>query len=80
MTRPKSFAGNRDAVTIKLNSSGVQQWIARYPSPTAGETFANSIAIDATGNVYIAGQHRPSSGSYDWFVAFSSLSKISFFH
>lgn len=38
-----------DAVTIKLNSSGVQQWIARYPSPTAGETFANSIAVDATG-------------------------------
>jgi hypothetical protein len=64
----RTFAGNRDAVTIKLNSSGVQQWIARYPSPTAGETFANSIAVDATGNVYIAGQHRPSSGSYDWFV------------
>lgn len=42
--------------TIKYDSSGVQQWAARYRSPwanAAGRAYA--IAVDASGNVYVTG-------------------------
>ena len=44
---------NRDAVTIKYNSSGVEQWVARYDGSNADETY--SIGVDGAGNIYTAG-------------------------
>lgn len=44
---------NRDAITIKYNSSGALQWAARYDGSSQDETF--SIGLDASGNVYVAG-------------------------
>jgi len=40
-----------DFTTIKYNSSGVQQWIARYNE----RGYATSIALDDSGNVYASG-------------------------
>ena len=46
---------NFDYVTIKYNSSGTQQWVATYDGPGNSDDKATSIAIDASGNVYVTG-------------------------
>ena len=51
-----------DYATIKYSTTGVQQWVARFSTPSL--TFqdqANDIAVDAMGNVYVTGQ---SGGDY----------------
>jgi uncharacterized delta-60 repeat protein len=42
-----------DCVTIKYNSTGQQQWLARYTAPS-GYAAGDAIALDASGNVYVA--------------------------
>ena len=44
---------NRDVLTVKYNNDGVEKWVARYDAANSEEAFA--LALDAPGNVYIAG-------------------------
>ena len=46
---------NRDITTIKYNSSGVLQWAQRYNAPGDGIDDPTSLAVDPSGNVYVAG-------------------------
>ena len=56
-----------DYTTIKYNSSGVQQWAARYNGPSNSNDGATAMAIDTQGNVYVTGQcYGGSSTSYDF--------------
>lgn len=56
-----------DYATIKYNSSGVQQWIARYNGPSNSNDGATAITTDALGNVYVTGQsYGGTSTSYDF--------------
>ncbi len=53
----RSSMSDPDYATIKYNSSGVQQWAARYDGPGSDSLdFANSLAIDPAGNVYVTGE------------------------
>lgn len=52
----KSFNGtNYDIITVKYNSSGIQQNSVTY-SGGNGDDIPNAIAIDASANIYITGQ------------------------
>jgi uncharacterized delta-60 repeat protein len=53
-----------DATTIKYNSQGVQQWVARYDDVHHREDAGNGIKVDANGNVYITGFTTVSNGAY----------------
>lgn len=53
--RPGFAGGNYDLVLFKLNPSGTGVAYSTYFGGT-GDDFARSIAVDASGNVYVTGQ------------------------
>jgi len=48
-------ATNSDIATLKINSQGVQQWVKRFDGLALGNDIGNSITLDSSGNVIVAG-------------------------
>jgi len=57
---------NYDYVTIKYNTNGKQVWAKRYNGPGNARDWAWAIAVDGSGNVYVAGQSEGSGTGYDY--------------
>jgi hypothetical protein len=55
-----------DYITIKYNSSGVQQWAARYNGPGNGNDTAFALVIDKRGNVIVTGEAKGLSSNLDY--------------
>ena len=55
-----------DYATVKYDSSGQEQWVARYNGPGNSGDSANSIAIDSAGNVYVTGKSFGSGTDFDY--------------
>jgi uncharacterized delta-60 repeat protein len=56
-----------DITTIKYNSSGQQQWVQQYNGPgnsDDGTNGTNAIAVDSSGNVYVAGWSADENTDY----------------
>ncbi len=56
------FGDDLEAVTVKYNSQGVQQWIQNYHAPANNGAFCRAIHVDASGNVYVTGENAIRSG------------------
>ncbi len=55
-----------DYLTIKYNSSGVQQWIRFYDGTGDYYDLANYVVTDASGNVYVTGTSYGLDSEYDY--------------
>jgi uncharacterized delta-60 repeat protein len=56
----------QDYATVKYNSSGVEQWAARYDGPASGMDRAAALALDDDGNIYVTGRSAGSGTSNDY--------------
>lgn len=57
-----------DFLTIKYNSSGVQQWASRYSGNGNGPDKPIALAIDTRGNIIIGGSSTGKAGDLDFTV------------
>jgi hypothetical protein len=64
---PGTNSGN-DIVTIKYDSNGNQIWLQCYNGPGNGDDEGNAIAVDANGNVYVAGYETTAAGGTEFVV------------
>ena len=53
--------GNADTFVAKYDTNGNQQWVQQIP--TLAANGANSVSVDASGNIYIGGQVNGTIGS-----------------
>jgi len=52
--------------TSTARAQVLQEWVARYASPTSWSDVPYAIASDAVGNVYVTGTTATASGGDDW--------------
>ena len=65
---PEPIALNKECVTIKYNSDGVQQWTARDHRFGFWYNMPKKILVDKSGNAYIAGESFSNASSLNYLL------------
>jgi hypothetical protein len=60
--------GKKDIMTVKYNSSGVQQWIDTYNDTLNGNDEGKGIVLDASLNVYVTGYDSTAIDHTDYYT------------
>jgi hypothetical protein len=60
------IGGDRDYATVKYNSAGVKQWVARYDGPASDNDVAKALVIDNVCAIYVTGSSRGSATDKDY--------------
>jgi len=69
----KGSGTGSDITTIKYSANGKQLWVKRYNGPANRDDVAGGLAVDGSGNVYVAGANMDSSvGPYFKTIKYSS--------
>lgn len=55
-----------DYVTIKYNLWGFEEWVAQYDGPVSLDDIVSSIAVDASGYVYVTGGSEGADSGIDY--------------
>jgi len=58
----KTGSNQVEAVTLKYDAQGIQQWIKIYHAPNDNGAFGRAIYVDIDGNVYVTGENAIYSG------------------
>ncbi len=61
----RTYPFEYDYATVKYNSEGAQQWIARFNGESDSTDKAFAIAIDDSGNIYVTGKSYGLNTDYD---------------
>jgi len=63
----RDSATRKDYATIKYNSAGMEQWVARFNGPENRDDTPYALTVDGLGNVYVTGESYWSIGNgYDY--------------
>jgi hypothetical protein len=58
--------GFSDYATIKYSNAGLPLWTNRYDGPGKADDYATAVAVDGSGNVFVAGQSCGTNGNSDY--------------
>jgi hypothetical protein len=61
-----AFGINVDYATIAYSGAGVALWTNRYGGPDHFDDYANAVAVDGSGNVFVTGQSVRGVSGYDY--------------
>lgn len=64
--RSAGASSGYDYATVKFNSAGMQQWVARYNGQSSSEDGATSLDLDAGGNLYVTGHSFSNTTFFDF--------------
>jgi uncharacterized delta-60 repeat protein len=65
-TQSEISADQADYATVKYDANGKEIWVVRYDGPDGLDDYAEGLAVDQSGNIYVAGQSKSFSTGFDF--------------